>query len=72
MKRTSPIRITRFRPRESARRPLTGETRRAKREVDAAIKDLSSVVRGREDRDVPIETRVADITPVSSESLRQR
>jgi hypothetical protein len=66
MKRMSAIRMTRFRPRESARRPLTGETRSAKREVDAAIKDLSSVVRAREDRDVPMETKVADITPVSS------
>src|SRR5262245_45274416 len=30
------------------------------------MKDLSREVRGRSEREVPMETRVADITPVSS------
>lgn len=58
--------MTRLRPRESERRPLIGETMSAKREVDAAMRDLSRVVRAREEREVPMQTRVAEITPVSS------
>ncbi|KFY20083.1 hypothetical protein V491_04002, partial [Pseudogymnoascus sp. VKM F-3775] len=69
-KRRSAMRMTRLRPRESARRPLMGETRRAKREVDAAIRDLSRVVREREERDVPMEMRAAEITPVSYPNSR--
>ena len=64
MKSRSASRITRLRPRELARRPLAGETRSAKREVEAAIIDLSKVVRGREEREVLMETRVEEITPV--------
>lgn len=40
--------------------------RRAKREVEEVIMDLSREVRLRSEREVPIETRVADMTPVSS------
>jgi hypothetical protein len=60
----SATRMTRFRPRESARRPVRGEARRAKKEVAEVMRDLSRVVSGREERDVFIEIRVEDITPV--------
>jgi hypothetical protein len=43
-----------------------GERRSAKREVDEVMMDLSSAVRGRDEREVPRETRVEEITPVSS------
>lgn len=59
-------RTTRFRPRSSASEEAKGSTRRAKREVHDVMTDLSSEVKGREERDVPMETRVALITPVSS------
>jgi hypothetical protein len=65
MKATSANKTTFFLPRLSARIPETGETRSAKRAVDEVMSDLSSVVSGRP-RALPIETRVADITPVSS------
>jgi hypothetical protein len=66
MNRMSAMRITRLRPSESASRPLRGEMSSAKSEVEAAMRDLSSVVSGREEREVLIETSVADMTPVSS------
>jgi hypothetical protein len=34
--------------------------------VQAVMRDLSSVVRGRFERDEPTDTRVAEMTPVSS------
>lgn len=67
MKRMSASRMTHFRPRRSARMPEVGETRSAKREVHAVMRDLSRVVRGRDEREEPMETSVADMTPVSSE-----
>jgi hypothetical protein len=43
---------------------VSGEARSAKNDVDDVIKDLSSVVSGRLDRDEFIEIRVEDMTPV--------
>jgi len=66
MNRISAARMTRFRPRLSARTDANGEIRSAKREVHDVMMDLSREVRGLFDRAVPMDTRVADITPVSS------
>lgn len=66
MNAMSARRTTRFRPRASARMPEIGEMRSAKRAVADVIRDLSSVVKGCP-RELLIETRVAEITPVSSE-----
>lgn len=68
MNRISARSITFLRPRLSASNPLAGEIIRAKREVQAVMRDLSSVERGRLERDEPMETSVAEITPVSSEA----
>lgn len=57
---------TRFRPYVVARLPAIGDMKSAQSEVDAVMSDLSSVVRGREERSLWMETRVEDITPVSS------
>ena len=56
-----------FRPRLSARRPVRGEASRAKKEVALVMRDLSRVVRGREERSLFIDMRVEDITPVLGE-----
>lgn len=56
---------TRLRPNLSAKTPERGEMKRAKREVQDVIKDLSRVVSGAPSEEL-IETKVADITPVSS------
>lgn len=64
VKRTSAIRIIFCRPSLSARIPARGLAIRAKRLVQDVISDLSSVVRGRLDRSLPMETRVEDMTPV--------
>jgi len=56
---------TRFRPNLSAKIPERGEMKRAKREVQDVIRDLSRVVSGAPSEEL-IETKVADITPVSS------
>jgi hypothetical protein len=66
MKRMSASRMTFFRPKLSASRPLAGEISKAKRDVHAVIRDLSRVVRERLESDVPMDTRIAEITPVSS------
>ena len=66
MNSVSAKRTTRLRPRSSASEEAKGRTRRAKREVHEVMTDLSSEVSGRCERDVPMETRVALITPVSS------
>ena len=66
MKSRSAIRITLLRPKVLAIWPLIGETRRANRDVEAAMRDFSTIVNGCSDSDVPIETNVADMTPVSS------
>ena len=55
-----------FRPMRSARTEDSGDAIRANSEVDEVMMDLSREVSSRFDSDVPIETRVADITPVSS------
>ena len=52
------------RPRASARMPVSGEARSAKKDVDDVMRDLSRVVSGRWDKDELIEIRVEDITPV--------
>ena len=52
------------RPKESARMPVRGDATRAKKEVQEVIRDLSRVVRGREERSEPTEIRVEDMTPV--------
>lgn len=48
----------------SASIPEAGLATSAKREVMEVRRDLSRVVRVREDRSVPIETRVEEMTPV--------
>lgn len=48
---------------------MSGEATSAKREVEEVIIDLSREVRRRLEREASIETRVADITPVSSEPV---
>jgi hypothetical protein len=53
----------------SARRPEAGLASSAKRAVAEVRRDLSRVVRGWEDRSVPMETRVEEITPVLSEEV---
>lgn len=58
--------MMRLRPRRSARSEEKGETSRAKRAVDEVMMDLSREVRSRCDSDVSMETRVAEMTPVSS------
>lgn len=60
--------MTRLRPRRSARTEDSGEARSAKREVDDVMMDLSNDVRGRPESEVPIDTSVAEMTPVSSAS----
>jgi hypothetical protein len=62
----SAARITRFRPNESARRDAKGETSSAKREVHEVMMDLSREVSALLDNEVPIDTSVAEMTPVSS------
>lgn len=62
--------MMRLRPSLSARWEEKGATRRAKREVEEVMMDLSKEVRRRLDREVSMETRVADITPVSSGKVR--
>jgi hypothetical protein len=51
----------------SARTEENGEMSRAKRDVEDVMIDLSRDVRLRFESDVPTETRVAEITPVSSD-----
>ena len=58
--------MTFLRPRLSARTPETGEIRRAKRAVAEVMRDLSRVVKGWP-KELLIETRVDEMTPVSSE-----
>jgi hypothetical protein len=60
----SATRMTLRRPKESARIPVRGEATRAKKDVQDVIRDLSRVVRGREERSEPTEIRVDDMTPV--------
>jgi MFS family permease len=63
-KRMSAMSMMLRRPRASARMPVSGEARSAKKDVDDVMRDLSRVVRGRWERDELIEIRVEDITPV--------
>lgn len=67
-KSTSATRTTDFLPRRSASTPASGLAIRAKRLVEDVIKLLSRVDIGR-DRSDPMDTRVADITPVLAESI---
>jgi len=72
MKSISATRMTRFRPSESARSEANGETRRANSEVHEVMMDLSSEVSALPESEVPIDTRVAEMTPVSSVVVGQR
>lgn len=65
IKRMSARRITRFRPRRSARTPAIGLEIRAKKLVEEVIRLLSRVLSGLEERSEPIDTSVEEITPVS-------
>jgi hypothetical protein len=56
--------MTLRRPKESARIPVRGDATRAKKDVQDVIRDLSSVVRGWEERSEPTETKVEEMTPV--------
>lgn len=66
MKRRSAHRMTRLRPSVSARTEENGEIRRAKRAVEDVMMDLSVESRSRPERPSPMDTRVAEMTPVSS------
>lgn len=66
MKRISATRMTRLRPRESASSEANGEMSRADSEVHEVMMDLSSEVSVLPESEVPIDTRVAEMTPVSS------
>jgi hypothetical protein len=56
--------MTLLRPSVSARMPVSGDATRAKKEVHDVTRLLSKVVRGREERSEPMDTRVEDMTPV--------
>lgn len=58
------MKMTRLRPSVSARWPVMGDATRAKREVAEVMRDLSRVVRFREERSLRIETSIDEITPV--------
>ena len=64
MNNRSANRIMGLRPYVSARRPEAGLASKAKRAVAEVRRDLARVVSGWEDRSVPIETRVEEMTPV--------
>ena len=53
-----------LRPRESASIPVSGDAIKAKKDVEDVIRDLSSVVSGRLEREVLMLMRVEEITPV--------
>jgi hypothetical protein len=65
MKAKSANKTTTFLPNLSAKYPDTGEIKRAKRAVADVMSDLSSTVSSWPS-DEPIDTSVADMTPVSS------
>jgi hypothetical protein len=65
-KRMSANRMTFLRPKRSAKPDESGETMSARRAVDDVMMDLSIELSARCDSESPIETRVADMTPVSS------
>jgi hypothetical protein len=64
MNKMSATRMTFRRPKASARMPVRGDATRAKKDVQEVIRDLSRVVRGREERSEPTEIKVDDMTPV--------
>jgi hypothetical protein len=70
MNRTAGTKITHLRPYLSAKSPVVGAERSAKREVMAVTRALSGVVRGRLERSEPMETRVEEMTPVSKPKRR--
>jgi hypothetical protein len=72
MNSTSAINMTRLRPKESAMWEEKGDINRAKSAVLEVITDLSKELSSRFERDVPIDTRVADMTPVSSVYTKKR
>src|SRR5690349_9547402 len=66
VKRRDASKMTRLRPKLSARTEENGEMTRAKSEVEEVMIDLSRGVRCRDEREEPRDTRVEEITPVSS------
>jgi hypothetical protein len=56
--------MTLRRPQASARMPVRGDATSANKDVHDVMRDLSSVVSGREERSEPTEIRVDDMTPV--------
>lgn len=71
MKARSARRTTLLRPRLSASIDDVGIRRRAKREVQEVMIDLSRVLKGWP-KELLTDTRVADITPVSSTRTSQQ
>ncbi|KJZ78804.1 hypothetical protein HIM_01577 [Hirsutella minnesotensis 3608] len=63
---------TRRRPSRSASTDDSGDAASAKSDVDDVMTDLSRDVSVRPESDVPMETSVADITPVSSADGQRR
>jgi hypothetical protein len=70
--RKSAIRMMLRRPSASASTPVRGDAKSAKNEVDDVIRDLSRVVRGLLERDVLIEIKVEEITPVLHRNCQPR
>lgn len=66
MKRISAYRMTCLRPSRSARTDEKGDIISAKSDVEDVMIDLSIEVNSRFESEGPIDTRVADTTPVSS------
>lgn len=64
VKSTSATRMTFLRPNLSARIPASGLAIKANRLVQDVTRLLSNVVRGRLERSEPIDTKVAEMTPV--------
>lgn len=62
--KTSAMSMMLRRPSASASTPVSGEASSAKKDVEDVMSDLSRVVRGRWERDVPIDMSVEEMTPV--------
>ena len=69
MKRRSAYSRTRLRPTLSANTEAKGDATSAKSAVDDATMHLTRDVRTRLESEVPMETRAAKVTPVSSTTL---
>jgi hypothetical protein len=69
MKSRSAHSRTGLRPTPSAKRDANGDAKSAQRAVEEVMRDLSCGVRTRPEREEPMETRAAEVTPVSSLAL---